>query len=198
MKMIRRAAVAIALLITPAAFAQTYIVPEGDCGAVTLHVTRGTDFANLGESIAADRVADAYVYLPKEKLAAKLTDGPRSLTFNLNVPDVTRHANGAVDGVVTAGGDLKPEVSSNETRTEHAKALIFCGAKTPIADWVCSAGLGLKIYPQGWNGPRPRLKAGDTMRFIAVDKATNKMIQDPPMELYRAGAGRIAEGVSAQ
>jgi hypothetical protein len=35
------------------------------------------------------------------------------------------------------------------------------------------------------------------MRFIAVDKAT-KTILDLPMELYRAGAGRIGEGVPAE
>ena len=57
--MIKQIAVAIALAFAPVAFAQTYIVPDGDCGAVTLHVTRGTDFPNLGETIGADRVKDA-------------------------------------------------------------------------------------------------------------------------------------------
>jgi hypothetical protein len=42
------------------------------------------------------------------------------------------------------------------------------------------------------------MKPGDTMRFIAVDKATKKLLGDLPMELYREGAGRIAEGVPAQ
>ena len=64
-----------------------------------------------------------------------------------------------------------------------------------MADWQRSTGLGLEIYPQEWNGSRPRLKPGDSMWFIAVDKATNKMIRDVPMELYRAGAGHIADGV---
>ena len=72
MEMIKRTAVAVALIFAPAAFAQTYIVAESDCGAVTLHVTRGTDFPNLGETIAADRVTDAYVYLPGRKCCAIL------------------------------------------------------------------------------------------------------------------------------
>ena len=46
-----------------------------------------------------------------------------------------------------------------------------------------------------WNGRRPRMKPGDSMWFITVDKATKKLIRDVPMELYRAGAGRIADGV---
>jgi hypothetical protein len=183
--MIKRIAVAIALTFAPAAFAQTYIVPDGDCGAITLHATRGTDFPNLGETIGADRVKDAYVYLPKQKVTVKPAVGPRSLDFNANVPD---------DGVVMAAVDFTPTVIGNETRTEHAKAFIFCSAITPFADWQRSTGLGLEIYPQEWNGRRPHLKPGDSMRFIAVDKATNKPIRDVPMELYRAGASRVAGG----
>ncbi len=182
--MIKHAA-AIALIFAPPAFAQTYIVPDGDCGTVTLHVTRGTDFPSLGETIAADLVTDANVYLPKEKVAAKPAEGTRSLTFNAKVPG---------EGVVIASVDFKPAVSGNETRTEHAKAFIFCGATTPRADWQRSSGLGLEIYPQGWNGPRPQMKPRDPMRFIAVDKTTNKLIPDLPMELYRAGVGRVAGG----
>lgn len=34
------------------------------------------------------------------------------------------------------------------------------------------------------------------MWFIAVDESMNKPIHDLPMELYRAGAGLIAEGVA--
>src|SRR5205807_9482142 len=115
--------------------------------------------------------------------------GVRSLDFNANVTE---------DGVVMAAVEFTPAVSGNETRTEHAKALIFCGAIAPRADWQRSTGLGLEIYPQGWNGPRPQMKPGDSMRFIAVDKATNKLIRDVPMELYRAGAGRVAGGVPDQ
>jgi hypothetical protein len=40
------------------------------------------------------------------------------------------------------------------------------------------------------------MKPGDIMWFIAVDKATKQLLRDLPMELYRAGAGRIAVGVS--
>jgi hypothetical protein len=187
--MIKRIAVAIALTFAPAAFAQTYIVPDGDCGAITLHATRGTNFPSLGETIDTDRVEDAYVYLPRQRVAVKPAVGPRSLTFNANVPD---------SGVVMAAVDLEPAASGNETRTEHAKAFLFCGPITPAADWQRSSGLGLEIYPQGWNGPRPRMKTGDPMRFIAVDKATNELLRDLPMKLYRAGAGRIAEGVPAE
>lgn len=175
--------VVIALAFAPAAFAQTYIVPDGDCGAITLHATRGTDFPNLGETIAANQVKDAYVFLPKQRVA--VNPAP-SLNFQLNV------APG--DDVVMAAVDLAPVIVGNETRTEHAKALVFCGA-TPMADWQRSTGLGLEIYPQSWNGARPHLKQGDSMWFIAVDKATGKLLRDVPMELYRAGAGRIAVGV---
>jgi hypothetical protein len=188
--MIGRIAVAIALTLAPSAFAQTYIVSDGDCGAITLHATHGTDFPNLGETIGADRVKDAYVYRERQRVAVKPAVGPRSIDFAANVvPD---------DGVVMAAVDFTPVVNGNETRTEHAKAFIFCGAIAPPADWQRSTGLGLEIYPQSWNGRRPHLRPGDSMRFIAVDKATNKLIPDVPMELYRAGAGRVAAGVPAQ
>ena len=188
--MINRIAVAIALTFAPAAFAQTYIVPDGDCGAITLHATRGTDFPNLDESIGADRVKDAYVYVQRQRVAVTPAVGPRSLDFNANVPDGGE--------VVMAAVDFTPVASANETRTEHAKAFIFCGALAPLADWQRSTGLGLEIYPQSWNGRRPHMKPGDSMRFIAVDKTTNKLAPDVPMELYRAGVGRIARGVPAQ
>ena len=181
--MIKYIAVALALTFVHAAFAQTYIVPDGDCGAVTLHATRGSDFPNLGEKIGADRVTDAYLFLKRQRVAIKPDP---TLDFPANVtPD---------DEVVMAAADFTPTVSGNETRTDHAKALLFCGP-TPMADWQRSTGLGLEIYPQGWNGPRPHLKAGDSMWFIAVDKATGQLLRDVPMELYRAGAGRIAIGV---
>jgi hypothetical protein len=192
-------AVAIALTFVPAAFAQTYIVPDGDCGAIILHATRGTDFPNLGETIGADRVKEAYVSnspspgrnpgLRNQRVALKpAVDGPRSLDFNTPFNVVPE------DGVVMASVDFRPAISGNETRTEHAKAFIFCGAIAPMADWQRSAGpagFGLEVYPQEWNGGRPHLKSGDSMWFIAVDKATNKLIRDLPMELYRASAGRI-------
>lgn len=189
MKTLTPTAIAIALIFAPLAFAQTFIVPEGDCGAVTLHATRGSDFPKLGDRIAAASVAHAHVWaLPKKRSEAEVADAPQSLTFKANIPD---------DGVVMAALALNPTVSGNETRTEHAKALIFCG-RTPAGDWQRSMGLGLELYPQGWNGPRPHLKAGDAMRFIAVDRATNTILRDLPMEFYRAGGGRIAAGVPAE
>lgn len=186
----RTVTLGIALVLSTAAIAQPYIIPDGDCGAVTFHLTRGSDFPNLGETIGSDRVTHAYVYLPKPKqrIAVEPADGTRALTFTANIPD---------SGVVMAAVELKPTVTADETRTEHAKAFIFCGAATPALDWQRSSGLGLEIYPQGWNGPRPQLKVGDPMRFIVVDKATNKLLRDLPMELHRAGAGRIAHGVPA-
>lgn len=183
--MMNRMTLVIALTLAPAAFAQSYIVAEGDCGAVTLHLTRAADFPNLGERISADRVACAYVFVPKRRIAVT----PEGGDFVANVPK---------DAVVMAGVDLTPTVSGNETRTEHAKALLFCGPITPQFDWQRSVGIGLEIYPQDWNGPRPTLKPGDKMRFIAVDKATGKLLRDLPMELYRAGEGRIADGVPAR
>lgn len=188
--MIKTIAVAMTLTLAPIAFAQTYIVAEGDCGAVTLHATRGADFPTLGESISVDRVHDAHMDQQKKRvIIAPTTAGPHSLDWKANIPDR--------EEVVMAAVDLKPVVSGNETRTEHAKALLFCG-DTPRADWQRSTGIGLEIYPQGWNGPSPGLKKGDTMRFIAVDKATGKLLGDLPMELYRAGAGRVATGVHDQ
>ena len=182
--MIRHTAVAIALTLAPAAFAQTYIVPDGDCGATTLHVTRG------GETIATDQVKTAYVFLPsREKVVVK--SAAHSLDFDATVPQ---------DGVAMASVDLTPVISGNETRTEHAKTMIFCSAKPPMADWQRSTGLGLEIYPQEWNGRRPRLKAGDSMSFIAVDAMNekDKLLRDISMELYRAGGGRIAQGFADQ
>jgi len=119
--MIRHTAFSIALIFAPAAFAQAYIVPDGDCGAITLHVANTID---------PDRVTNATVFLPKKKLAV----GSGSLTFAASIPE---------EGVVMAAVDLEPVVHGNETRTEHAKG-------------------------------------------------------DLPMDLYRAGGGRIAEGVHAQ
>jgi hypothetical protein len=196
MEMIKRIAVAMAFALAPAVLAQTYIVPDGDCGAITLHTTRGTSFPALGETIGADLVKDAYISNSpshgktpdrrQERAAVKPAAGPHSLDFTTNVvPE---------DGVVMASVEFKPVVSGNETRTEHAKALIFCGATAPMADWQGSTDLGLEIYPQEWNGGRPHLKTGDSMWFIAVDKTTKKLLS-VPMELYRAGAGRVAEGV---
>ena len=184
MALFRRTAVTVALLVVPVAFAQTYIVPADVCGAVTLHVTRNAEFPNLGERIAEDRVTNAYVFQARKRIAADLADS----SFNATVPE---------NEVVMASVDVKPEIHGNETRTEHAKTLIFCGP-TPAADWQRSTGLGLEIYPQGWNGPRPKMKLGEPMRFIAVDKGSRELLRDLPMELYRAGAGRIAEGTPAQ
>ncbi|HXH91166.1 MAG TPA: hypothetical protein VNN25_06265 [Thermoanaerobaculia bacterium] len=177
--MIKQIAVAIVFNLAPVALAQTYIVPDGDCGAITLHATRGT-----GSPIAADRLKDAYVYLPPHRVELNPAAGSGSLDFHANVTEG--------DKVVMASVDLKPEISGKETRTEHAKAFVFCGP-APLADWQFSAVSGLEIIPQDWNGRRPQLKAGDTMRFIAVDTTTRKIL-DVPMDLYRAGAGFVAHG----
>jgi hypothetical protein len=186
--MIKPLALVMALSFAPAAFAQTYIVPDGDCGSVTLHATRGTDFPYLGESIGADHVKNAYVYASRRRIPVKPEAGKRSLDFEAKVP---------ADEVVMASVDFAPEIRGSETRTDHAKAILFCGPVTPAAEWQRETGIGLEIYPQEWNGRRPQLKPGDSMRFIAVDKSTGKakMLRDVPMELYGARAGRIATGV---
>jgi hypothetical protein len=182
--MIKSLAVAFALTFASAAFAQNYIVPEGDCSAVTFHITSGTNFPLLGPTIGADQVKDAWLFLPHQKLAAKPAAGRRALDISAKVPD---------DGVSMATVDFAPAISGNETRTDHAKAFIYCGPKTPAADWQRTAGLGLEIFPQ-WNGIVQHLKPGDLMRFIAVYDR-NQWIRDLPMELYREGAGRVSSGV---
>src|SRR5437773_1553723 len=116
-EMIKPIAVGIALTFAPAAFAQTYIVADSDCGAITLHATRGADFPNLGETIGADRVKEAHVSNSpspgknpdrlRQRLAVKPAVGPRSLDFNANVAPE--------DGVVIASVDFTPAVSGNET-----------------------------------------------------------------------------------
>lgn len=173
--MIRSLTVVMLLMFVPAGFAQTSLVADGDCGTVTLNASSGTP----------DRVEKAWVFLPYRRIEVK----PAALNFKADIPP---------EGVVMAGIDFKPEVVGNETRTEHAKAMIFCGPKTPVADWQRSTGLGLEIYPQGWNGPRPHLKAGDPMRFIAVDKATKSYLRDLPMQLHSASGALIAEGTPAE
>jgi Predicted outer membrane protein len=96
-----------------------------------------------------------------------------------------------------ASVDSKPVISGNETRTEHAKTLIFCGPTPPMADWVRSANLGLEIYPQAWNPGRRYLKTGDTMWFIAVGQTTKpqRLLRDASMQLVREGGTVVAEGV---
>src|SRR5215470_8722859 len=106
--MTRLLALSIAITLSPAAFAQTYLVATGDCGAVTLHATGGS----------AELVKDAYLFLPKERVALKPAAGARSLDFNADL--------GSSEGVVMASVEFTPVIAGNETRTEHAKALIFC------------------------------------------------------------------------
>jgi hypothetical protein len=168
--------------LTPAAFAQTYIVPDGDCPAITFHATRNATFPSLGETIGADRIENANVYT-REKTAAKPVAGAHSLDFNADV---------AGDDVVVAAADFAPETVDNETRTDHAKAFAYCAAKAPAADWQRTTRLGLELYPQ-WNGAVTHLKPGDSMRFIAVDNTTKKLL-DVPMELRRAGDTRVITG----
>lgn len=187
MKTIKHTIAAITLFAAPALFAQTYIVANGDCGDVKFVVSRGNAFPTLGEAIASDRVVNAYVIVPKQRAKVKLPEGATPLTFEANISDT---------GVTMASVDLKPEIVGNETRTDHAKAMIFCGAKTPMADWQLSASIGLEIYPQGWNGPRPSMKAGEPMRFIVVKASPDKML-DLPMQLYGEGSRLIADGTPA-
>jgi len=176
--MISRLSLAVALLLGRAVIAQTYIVPSGDCGAVTLQISRGTGFPNAGMRIGADEVVKAYVHLPKKRIAVEPVAGQLDVTIPANT-------------LVLASLDLKPAIVGNETRTEHAKAFVQCGAIDQSPDWKLSTDLGLEIFPQ-WNGPM--LKRGESMRFIAIEGGKN-LLREIPMELYRAGAGRIATGV---
>jgi hypothetical protein len=181
--MIRPIVAALALTIVPVALAQTHIVPEGDCGEVTLHV--------IGTANNPGSIAHAYVYQPRNRTAVQPVAAAHSLDFKTTA---------AEGDVVKAGVEFKPVIVGAEIRTEHAKALIFCGANTPVADWQGSTDLGLEIYPQEWNPLRAHMKAGDTLRFIAVDKTTgkSKFLQDLPMELHRANGDLVATGVPAK
>lgn len=181
--MIQRTIAVIALTVAPAVFAQTYIVPEGDCGEQTLHVR--------GNAISADRVASAYVYQPKRRIEVKPVAGSQSLDFKAAV---------AEGDVVMVGVEFKPMAVGDETWTSHAKALLFCGKEAPMADWMRTADLGLDIVPQGWNPLRMHMKAGDTLRFIAVEKSPAgkyDFLKDLPMELRRSNGDLIATGTPA-
>ncbi|HEY2324399.1 MAG TPA: hypothetical protein VGJ82_16185 [Thermoanaerobaculia bacterium] len=181
--MIRHIIAAAALTIAPAVFAQTYIVPQGDCGEVTLHVT--------GAGPSDSTVAHAYVHQPKDRIAVKPVSGYHSLDFKASV---------AAGDVVMAAVEFKPVVAGNETRTEHAKALLFCGPQAPVADWQGSTRLGLELYPQSWNPLRAHMKAGDTLRFIAVEDqhGHSNFLGDLPMELRRADGTLVAAGAQAK
>ncbi len=177
--MITRIVAAALFTLTPAVFAQTYIVPEGQCGAVTLHATRGADFPSLGKSIDPDRVVRAYVHLPHRRIVVKPTAGAKSLDVNAELSDPE---------LVIAAIDFAPEAVANETHTDHAKAFVRCGSASNFGLWRTSSGLGLEIYPQ-WNDQL--LKKGQRMRFIVVDGVGNKLLRDVPMDLYLAGVGHV-------
>lgn len=178
--MITKLLAAAVLTLAPAAFAQTtYIVPEGECGNVTLHVTNG-DFPNLGTTLRADSVTHAYVVLPKQRVEVHPAAGPHSLDFHADVPD---------SGVVMASIEFAPASNRIETHTEYAKAFVRCGDIARRDDWQLESGIGLEIFPQ-WNELMP-LKPGARMQFIAVDKTVHRLVRNE-MELFRAGDGRVA------
>lgn len=177
--MIRTVIATIAVTIAPAVFAQTHIVGGGDCGDVTLRL--------IGAE-SPDSVAHAYVFEPRQRIAVRPVAGAHELDFQAKV---------IANDVVGSAVEFKPVVAGNETRTEHAKALLFCGANTPLADWQRAGGLGLEIVPQEWNPLRAHMKTGDKLRFIAIDESTGKsqFLQDLPMELHRANGDLVAAGV---
>ncbi|HEY2094573.1 MAG TPA: hypothetical protein VGJ81_22155 [Thermoanaerobaculia bacterium] len=102
--------------------------------------------------------------------------------------------------VLKAGIEFKPVIVGDETRTEHAKTLFFCGPNAPIIDWQGNADLSLEIYPQSWNPTRAHMKPGDTTRFVVVDKSTGKyaLLKDLPMELHRIDGALVATGTPAR
>ena len=172
--MLTRILSTVLLAVAPAAFAQTYLVPQGECGNVTLHVTGATPTSD---------VTRAYAFLPKQRVELKPAAGSRD--YAIQVPDTN---------VVMAAIDFAPVINGSETDTEHAKAFIRCGAIAKSDDWQRTTGIGLEIYPQ-WNGLMP-LKPGDTMHFIVVDRTASKdnLLRDVPMDLYLTGAGLVASG----
>src|SRR5581483_8367675 len=175
--MIARLAVAAILIAGRVALAQPYLVADGDCGTVTLHV----------KGNSADP-SSARLSLPTRRLLVTPVVDPGALSFSAEVTENS--------GVVMAAIDFKPIIAGDETRTEHAKAFIFCGA-APKVDWQRSAELALEVYPQGWNGPRPSMKVDDPMRFIAVDQPTNHLLRGIPIQLFATGGGLIANGTPA-
>jgi hypothetical protein len=117
--MTRPVSLAIALFVARTVIAQTYIMPSGDCGAVTLQVTRGADFPNLGERIKAEEIANAYVFLPKQRIAVEAAAG-RSFDFNATVPK---------SGVVMASIDFKPTISGTR-RGQSMRKRSFVAARS--------------------------------------------------------------------
>lgn len=188
MKHLKSVLAVTAFAVAPALFAQTAILATSDCGTATFQIVPSVDSAKNATAIAADQVTSALITLPSRRVLAQPASASRALAFAAGVPD---------EGVVMAGVDLKPVVTGSETRTEHAKTFTYCGSKTPKADWQALAGIGFEIVPQGWNGPRPQLKAGDPMRFIAVAPGSQGFLRSVPMQLYRVGKGQIAEGTAA-
>jgi len=183
--MLKHVAVAVALIFSSiAAVAQTYIVPDANCGAITMHLARGTDPTKLSEAIDVDTVNNAHLFVVRfRKLELKPTTKYRSVVFSADMPE---------KGIVMATADFKPVVSGNETRTDYAKAFVYCDGTTPAFDWQTTTGLACEIFPQ-WNGAILHLKPGDAMHFIVVQDGHN-LLRDVPMELYRVGTGRIEGG----
>jgi hypothetical protein len=177
--MITRFFAAAVLAFTPAAFAQTYIVPDGECGDVTLHVTSGTSFPSFGDRIDPERVTQAYVHLLQRRIAVKPVASGQSLDFHADMPET---------GLVIASVEFAPTTTGNETQTEHAKAFIRCGGAD--TKWQVDTRLGLEIVPQV-SDPTSQ-KPGQVMRFIAVDENGHKLVKDTAMELFRAGEGHVA------
>jgi hypothetical protein len=184
--MLNRIYAALVLTFASAAFAQTYIVPDGECRAVRFRATESTGFPDAGEAVAANRLESAYAHLPEAKVALVPVADAGSLEFTADVPD---------EGLVIAAITFKPTVSGVETRTDHAKAFVRCGG-VARGEWRRTTGLPLEIIPQ-WN-EGISLKPGHAMRFIALDAATKEVVRDPAMALYRAGAGLLGPGVTDQ
>lgn len=176
------------LLFGSSAFAQTYIVPNHECGAVTFQLTRGDAFPDLGEAIGIDRVARTQVNLQKQRVVVKPAAGPSTAEFSATI---------AENAIVIATAELEPTVAGNETRTEQAKALVRCGTIVRDGGWRLSAGLRLEIFPQ-WNEGFP-LKPGHEMRFIVVDNTKKgELVRAVRLELYRADGGLLGSAESDQ
>ena len=144
----RTAVLVFALAVAPFGSAQTLaLVGEGDCGDVILHATRTASFPALGEPIPAAQVRSAYVVFEKKRLQPQPSSSAHSLDYPATVT--------ADDRNVMASVALRPVDKGNETWTEGAKTMVFCGKTTPQSDYQRLSGLPFEIVPQGWNGPRP-------------------------------------------
>lgn len=209
----KRLVVLFAFVFASAASAHdTWIAPDrfDRCGAVTLHMTSGQDFDRVETTIDPARVTQAYVHLPKQRVAIKGVPTKYSLDFTVNVPK---------KGIAIVAVDLAPKTleltdaevdeyldeiaAADEIRayrklhpgrwreryTKHAKTMLRCGAPVEGDQFQLQSGMGLELVPQGTDPTT--LKAGDTFRVILV-APKKPLFRTTALALVRQGMGRVA------